>query len=67
MATTIQLSEETKNMISTFGTKRDTFDSILIKIYHLAVKEQLRELLLSSENSMSIDEAIKRARKKWQK
>jgi len=67
MPTTIQLNEETKDMISTFGTKKDTFDTILVRIYHLAVKEQLRELLLSSENTIPIDEAIKRARKKWRK
>jgi len=32
MPTTIQLNEETKDMISTFGTKKDTFDTILVRI-----------------------------------
>lgn len=67
MNTTIQLSDETKNLISTFGTKQDTFDSILRKMYTLAVKEQLREFLLSSEDALPLDEAIKRAKTKWQK
>jgi len=67
MATTIQLSLETKNLINTFGTKEDTYDDIIRRMYELAVKEQLKEFLLSSEKAIPIDEAIKRAKNKWQK
>ena len=67
MATTIQISKETKELISTFGTKEDTYDDIVRRVYNLAVKEQLREFLLSSKDSIPIDEAISRAKKKWQK
>jgi hypothetical protein len=67
MVTTIQLSQETKNLIDTFGTKKDTYEVIIKRMYNLAVKEQLREFLLSSEGTIPIDEAIKRAKKKWQK
>ncbi|MFC1775189.1 hypothetical protein ACFLZN_02645 [Nanoarchaeota archaeon] len=67
MITTIQLSEETKKLISTFGTKSDTYESIIKRMYRLAVKEQLREFLLSSEGTMPIDEAIEKAKSKWQK
>ena len=67
MATTIQLNEETKALIGTFGTKEDTYEDIIKRMYRLAVKEQLRELLLSSENTISLDEARKRHAKKWQK
>ena len=67
MITTIQLNNETKRMISTFGTKEDTYDDIIRRIYDLAVKEQLRDFLLSSDNTVPIDEAIKRAKSKWQK
>ena len=52
-------------MLSTFGTKEDTYEDIIKRVYALAVKEQLHEFLLSSENMMSINEAIKRAKKKW--
>jgi len=65
--TTIQLSTETKSLINTFGTKEDTYEDILKKMYQLAIKEQLREFLLSSEDTISIDEAIIRAKKRWQK
>ena len=67
MTTTIQLSKETKSLIGTFGTKEDTYEDIIKKMYDLAVKEQLREFLLSSEDAIPIDEAIERAKKKWQK
>ena len=65
MATTIQLSHETKELIGTFGTKEDTYEDIIKRMYKLAVKEQLREFLLSSEDCIPIDEAIKRAKKEW--
>jgi hypothetical protein len=65
--TTIQLSEELKEKISSFGSKNETYDEILRKIYALAVKEQLRDFLMSSEGFISIDEAIKEAKKKWPK
>ncbi len=66
MATTIQPSEETKTLIGTFGTKEDTYEDIIKRIYRLAMKEQLRELLLSSENAISLDAARKRHAEKWQ-
>ncbi len=65
MVTTIQLAEETKALIATFGTKEDTYDGILRRMYRLAVKEQLREFLMSSENTISLDEARKRLAKRW--
>ncbi len=65
MATTIQISNETKNLISTFGSKEDTYEIIIKRMYDFAVKEQLREFLLSSEDTMSIDEARKELNKRW--
>lgn len=67
MPSTIQLTQETKHLISSFGTKEDSYEEIIKRMYKLALKEQLREFLLSSENTIPIDEAIARARKKWQK
>lgn len=64
---TIQLSKETKEKISSFGVKGESYDEILKRIYSLAVKEQLREFLLSSENTISLDEFEKEINKKWPK
>lgn len=63
--TTIQLSTEMRNKISSFGVKGDSYDTILQRIYALAVKEQLRQFLLSSEGTISIEEARKELDKKW--
>ena len=63
--TTIQLSKETKDKISSFGMKGESYDEILRRIYSFAVKEQLREFLLSSEGTISIEEARKELNKKW--
>ena len=57
MNTTIQLSKETKDLIATFGTKEDTYEEIIKRMYRLASKEQLRGFLMSSEGTVSIDEA----------
>jgi len=65
MSTTIQISEETKELLSSFGTKKDTYEDIIKRIYSLAVKGQLRELLMSSENTISLEEARERAKKRW--
>lgn len=63
--TTIQLSKETRNKISSFGSKSESYEDIIKRIYSLAVKEQLREFLLSSEGTISIEEARKELNKKW--
>lgn len=63
--TTIQLSKETKDKISSFGLKGESYDKILRRVYSLAVKEQLKEFLLSSEGTISIEEARKELDKEW--
>ncbi|MBT5342602.1 hypothetical protein HOA91_04915 [Candidatus Woesearchaeota archaeon] len=57
MATTIQISNETKNLIGTFGTKKDTYETIIKRMYDMAVKEQLRQFLMSDENTITLEEA----------
>ncbi len=67
MITTIQVTKETKDLISTFGTKKDSYEDIIKNMYKLAVKQQLREFLLSSEDAIPISAAISRSKKKWRK
>ena len=62
--TTIQLSKEMKNKIASFGIKGESYEEILKRIYSMAVKEQLKEFLMSSEGFVPIEEAIKEADKK---
>jgi len=65
--TTIQLSKETRDKISSFGIKGESYDDILRRIYSFAVKEQLRRFLMSEEGFIPIEDAIKEADKKWSK
>jgi len=66
VTTTIQLTQETKELIDTFGTKKDTYEVIIRRLYNLAVKEQLREFLMSDDDRyIPIEEAIKEAEEKW--
>lgn len=59
MLSTIQLSKRTKELVSSFGTKGDTYEDIIKRIYKLAAKEQLREFLMSSKNTVTLEEARK--------
>jgi len=63
--TTIQLSKETKEKLSSFGMKGESYDTILQRIYSFAVKEQLRRFLMSDEGYISIEDARKELDKKW--
>ena len=63
--TTIQLSKKMKEKIASFGLKGESYENILKRIYALAVKEQLREFLMSSEGFIPIEEAMKEAEEKW--
>jgi len=65
--TTIQLNKETKNKLSSFGMKGDSYDDIIKRIYSLAVKEQLRQFLMSDEGYIPIEDAITEAEKLWPK
>jgi len=65
--TTIQLSQEMKTKLGTFGSKGDTYETILNRLYSLAVKEQLRQFLMSDEGCVPVKDALERAKAKWQK
>ena len=45
--------------------KEDTYETIIKRICSLAIKEQLRGFLMSSENCVPIEDAIKEAEEKW--
>jgi len=63
--TTIQISKETRDKISSFGLKGESYEDIIKRIYSLAVKDQLKRFLTSGEGFVPIEEAIKEADEKW--
>lgn len=64
---TIQLSKETKEKISSFGSKGESYDQILNRIYSIAVKEQIRTFLMDDKDTIPIEEVLNKAKKRWQK
>lgn len=63
--TTIQVSVETKEKIASFGSKGDSYNQILERLYEMAVKVQLRDFLMSSAKTVSIKEARKEVEAQW--
>ena len=67
MSSTIKLSHETKKLIGTFGLKGESYETIIKRLYDLAVKEQLKQFLMPSEKFISLDDFEKRVNKNWPK
>jgi hypothetical protein len=61
---TIQVGEETKEKLRSFGSKGETYEQIINKLYDIAVSEQLRTFL-TEKDAVPIDEAIARANQRW--
>lgn len=45
--------------------KGESYDDIIKRLYSMALKEQLREFLMSDEGFIPIEDAIKEAEEKW--
>ncbi len=67
MTSTIQLSHETKKLISSFGLKGESYEEIIKRLYNFAVKAQLKEFLMPSEKYISLNEFEKEVKKEWPK
>ena len=65
MVTTIQLSHELKEKIANFGSKNETYEEILERLYDMAIETQLRKYWMSDENTITIEKDIKEAERKW--
>jgi hypothetical protein len=60
---TIEVSEETKAKLRSFGTQAETYERIINRLYDIAVKRQL-ETFLAANDAVPIGEAIARAKRK---
>lgn len=65
--TTIAIRRDLKEKIATFGNKGETFSDVIERLYESAVKRQLHDLLMSEEDTISIEEAMKEAERLWPK
>jgi hypothetical protein len=67
MNTTISISPEIRDQIKEFGNKGETYDDILTRVLNSAKERQLQELLMDETDCIPIEEALARAKKRWQK
>lgn len=65
MNTTIQLSKEMKDKIASFGMKNESYDTILRRIYDLAVQHQLMDFINTNANFVSLDDFEKEVKALW--
>lgn len=64
--TTIAVTQQVKEALSEYGHKGETYSQILDRILK-ATNVKQTESFLSVKDSIPIDQAIKQAKKKWQK
>ena len=63
--TTIAVTNEVKKDIMEFGLKGETYSNILKRLVESAKKRILQDLLMDETNTVTIEEAIDRAKKRW--
>ncbi len=63
--TTIAIPVEMKEKLQLFGNKGETYADIISRLIKSAEDRQLHDLLMNEEDSVPIEEAISRAKKRW--
>ena len=65
--TTIAIKNELKNKIKEFGSKGESYNEILERMIESAKERQLHDLLMSEKGTISIGEAMSKAKKRWRR
>jgi predicted CopG family antitoxin len=65
--TTIAITKDVKEGIVELGNKGETYSEILRRLLKSARERQLHDLLMNEENTISIEEALTKAKKRWQR
>lgn len=63
---TIAITKEIKEKMKEFGNKGETYSDIIRKLIESAKERQLHDLLMDESDTISINEALENARKRWQ-
>ena len=64
--TTIAISTKIKEEMQQFGTKGESYSEIILKLIKSAKERQINDLLMNEEDTISIEEALANAKKRWQ-
>jgi predicted CopG family antitoxin len=67
MATTIAISQDLKLKLKNLGRAGDSYEDVIRKMYEFNRKSILQAYLYDTTDSITVDEAIARTRKEWQK
>ena len=65
--TTIAITRDAQEMLKIFGNKGETYTDIILKLCKSAKERQFHDLLMNDSNTVSVEDALSRAKKKWQK
>ena len=65
--TTIAITKELKERIMEFGSKGESYSDIIARLLKSAKERQLHDLLMNEEGTVSVDEALENAKKRWLK
>ena len=65
--TTIAIPFDLKDQIQEFGFKGERYSDILLRLLKSAKERQLQDLLMDETDTISIGEALAKAKKRWQK
>lgn len=63
--TTIAINRELVENIKEFGNKGESYSEIITRLIKSARQRQLHDLLMNEEGTVSADEALSRAKKRW--
>ena len=66
MNTTIAISKEIKGEIMEFGNKGETYNEILTRVLNNAKERQLQDLLLDEKDTITVRNALDKAKERWQ-
>ncbi|MBI3036713.1 hypothetical protein HYY73_03080 [Candidatus Woesearchaeota archaeon] len=67
MATTISISSDLREKLRNLGRAGDSYEDVIRRMYEMTHRNLLMTYLYDKSDSLTIDEAIAEARKKWQK
>jgi len=65
--TTIAIKKDLKEKIMEFATKKESYSDVIGRLLESAKERQLHDLLMDDKNTISIEEALSSAKKRWQK
>jgi predicted CopG family antitoxin len=65
--TTIAIRKDLKDRILEFAMKKETYSDVIERLLQSAEQRLLNDILMSKEGFVPIEDALKRAEKKWKK